>query len=181
MKSAYIALGSNRGDRESYMRQALLRMEGRGLRLVRVSSLYETRAVGEVPQPDFLNAVAQAVTGLGAHAVLRILLSVEAELGRHRYQPRGPRTVDLDLLLCGDEEHRDIHLVLPHPRLEERSFVLLPLAEVAPELKLPGGRTAPELASTMDNSGVKAYTSALWPGALHYASSSAPFSTRSLR
>ncbi len=164
MKSAYIALGSNRGDRESYLRQALLRLEGRGLRLVRVSSLYQTRAVGDIPQPDFLNAVAQADTGLGAHEVLRILLGVEAELGRRRYQPWGPRTVDLDLLLCGDEVHRDSYLVVPHPRLEERPFVLLPLAEVAPELVLPSGQTVRRLTATMDTSGVGTYPSALWPG-----------------
>ena len=114
----------------------------------RVSSLYETAAVGVTDQPDFLNAVAEVDTPLSATALLDALLNLENLLGRVRTFRWGPRVIDLDLLLYSCEQITLPRLTVPHPRLRERAFVLIPLAEIAPQLTLPGdGRTVAELAN----------------------------------
>jgi 2-amino-4-hydroxy-6-hydroxymethyldihydropteridine diphosphokinase len=131
---AYIGLGSNLGDREETIRRAV-----ELLGAARVSTLIETEPWGYADQPRFLNAVAELETDEPPRALLARLLEIERELGRSREGPRyGPRTIDLDLLLYGDDRLDEPGLGLPHPRLHERAFVLEPLAELAPELVVPG-------------------------------------------
>jgi 2-amino-4-hydroxy-6-hydroxymethyldihydropteridine diphosphokinase len=142
---AFIGLGSNLGDREAALRGAL---ELLGEDVVAVSSFRETEPVGYLDQPAFLNAAAALETGLEPRALLERLLGVERELGRTREGPRhGPRTIDLDLLVYDDRVIDEPGLVVPHPRLAERRFVLEPLAELDPDLVVPGrGRVADMLA-----------------------------------
>jgi 2-amino-4-hydroxy-6-hydroxymethyldihydropteridine diphosphokinase len=131
---AYVGLGSNLGDREATIRRAA---ELIGTR--RLSSIRETEPWGYEDQPRFLNAVAEVDTDEGPRALLGRLLAVERELGRTREGPRwGPRTIDLDLLLYGDETVDEPGLAVPHPRLHERLFVLEPLSELDPTLEVPG-------------------------------------------
>ena len=146
---AYIGLGSNLGDREATLREALDRLgAGEGIAVVAVSSFRETDPVGVLDQPRFLNAAAALETSLAPRELLERLLAVERALGRDRAQEErwGPRTLDLDLLLYGDEEVDEPGLTVPHPRLAERAFVLEPLLELDPGLRLPGGRALRELA-----------------------------------
>jgi 2-amino-4-hydroxy-6-hydroxymethyldihydropteridine diphosphokinase len=138
--TAYVGLGSNLGDREELIRRAAALIGA-----TRLSSIVETEPWGYEDQPRFLNAVAQIETQLGARDLLDRLLEVERDLGRERVGPRwGPRTVDLDLLLYGDEEIDEPGLVVPHPRLAERLFVLEPLAELVPAQRIPGVGTVAE-------------------------------------
>jgi 2-amino-4-hydroxy-6-hydroxymethyldihydropteridine diphosphokinase len=138
MPIAYIALGSNLGDREKILTTATDRLGWLG-RVVARSSLYETEPVGYRDQPAFLNAVLGLETKLGPLPLLHALLSIERELGRDRSQGvyNGPRTLDLDLLLLGDAIVAGKELTLPHPALSQRRFVLAPLAEIAPQLRHP--------------------------------------------
>jgi 2-amino-4-hydroxy-6-hydroxymethyldihydropteridine diphosphokinase len=142
---AYIGLGANLGDREETIRRAL-DLLGRtdGVAVVGVSTLRETDPVGYLDQPRFLNGAAAVETELSPRELLERLLAVERELGRDRVGPRfGPRTIDLDLLVYGDREVVEPGLTVPHPRLVERAFALEPLAELEPELDVPGrGRVA---------------------------------------
>ena len=132
-----VALGSNLGDRPSHLRFAIARL-GPVLGPLRVSSFHETAPVGVDPrQPRFLNAVAVGVSDLAARDVLDLLLTIERERGRERPWPGAPRTLDLDLVLCGDEVADEPGLQLPHPRFRERAFVLEPLAEIAADLVDP--------------------------------------------
>ena len=137
---AYIALGANLGDREKNLRNALaILASSSGLKLTAASSFLENPAVGGPPDsPPFLNAVAELEAKRPAHEVLWRLLEIERALGRERREKWGPRTIDLDLLLYGDEVISTDDLTIPHPRLHERRFVLQPLAEIAPELIVPG-------------------------------------------
>jgi 2-amino-4-hydroxy-6-hydroxymethyldihydropteridine diphosphokinase len=139
---AYVGLGANLGDRDATLRRALeLLAAESGIELVAVSSFRETDPVGFLDQPRFLNAAASLDTALGPRELLDRLLAVERSLGRTRDGPRfGPRTIDLDLLLYGDETIDEPGLTVPHPRLAERRFVLEPLAELDPALALPDGR-----------------------------------------
>jgi 2-amino-4-hydroxy-6-hydroxymethyldihydropteridine diphosphokinase len=140
--TAYIGLGSNLGDREATIGKAteLIDEEPNNSWLVSVSSLRETDPVGYEDQPKFLNGVAAIGTTAGPRELLEYLLDLERRLGRDRARsPRyGPRTIDLDLLLYGDETVAETGLRIPHPRLHERRFVLEPLAELSPGLVVPG-------------------------------------------
>ena len=140
MQLAYIGLGANLGDREATMRAALAALDAvSGVRVVAVSTFRETDPVGYLDQPRFLNAAAAVETDLDPRGVLDALLEVERELGRTREGPRhGPRTIDLDLLLFGDATLDEPGLTVPHPRLQERAFVLDPLADLDPGLVVPG-------------------------------------------
>ena len=145
---AYIGLGANLGEREATLRQALERLAStHGVALVAVSSFRETDPVGNVDQPRFVNGAAEIETNLGPRELLDRLLEVERSLGRDRSREErwGPRTVDLDLLLYGDETVGEVGLEIPHPRLAERPFVLEPLLELDPELRLPNGRALRDL------------------------------------
>jgi 2-amino-4-hydroxy-6-hydroxymethyldihydropteridine diphosphokinase len=137
--TAYVGLGSNLGDRRGYLEHALaaLGQEG-GVRVLRVSPLYETAPVGgPAGQGPYLNAVAEVDTDLGPRDLLRALLGIEQSLGRVRHERDGPRTIDLDLLLHGDHVVAEPDLLVPHPRLHQRLFVLRPLADLAPGLVHP--------------------------------------------
>ena len=158
-----IALGSNLGESEQTIETALARLEGiKGMRLgvqagksVRArSQLYKTAPVGP-PQPDYINACAIFHTILSPEQVLQALLSTEAGFGRIRRERWGPRTLDLDLLLYGDRVMDTSSLTLPHPRMHERAFVLVPLAEIAPDWRHPvNQKTVKELLSQVNTSGV---------------------------
>jgi 2-amino-4-hydroxy-6-hydroxymethyldihydropteridine diphosphokinase len=143
MRTAYIGMGSNlpspAGPPESTLAAAALRLESLG-RVTRRSSLYSTEPVGFQDQPRFLNAVLALETNLDPHQLLSALLAIEQEFGRDRTAgvPKGPRTLDLDLLLLGDLALHEHDLDIPHPRLASRAFVLIPLAEIASQLTLPG-------------------------------------------
>jgi 2-amino-4-hydroxy-6-hydroxymethyldihydropteridine diphosphokinase len=142
---AYIGLGANLGEREETIARAVsLLGEQDGVEIVAVSTLRETDPVGFLEQPRFLNGAAAVETELEPGELLTRLLDVERELGRTRDGERyGPRTIDLDLLLHGDRELDEPGLTVPHPRLAEREFALEPLAELDPELEIPGrGRVA---------------------------------------
>jgi 2-amino-4-hydroxy-6-hydroxymethyldihydropteridine diphosphokinase len=133
----FVGLGSNLGDREAAIRRASALIGAR-----RLSAIVETEPWGLEEQPPFLNAVAELDTELPPRALLDVLLEVERQLGRERVGPRwGPRTIDLDLLVYGDQTIDEPGLVVPHPYLKERRFVLEPLAELAPGLEIPGSGT----------------------------------------
>jgi 2-amino-4-hydroxy-6-hydroxymethyldihydropteridine diphosphokinase len=142
MPTAYLALGSNLGDRRGYLDAALRRLRAEpGVRVTTVSPYYETTPVGGPPgQRNFLNAVAAVETDLAPQALLRLLLELEHRFGRVRTVKDAPRTLDLDLLLYGDQTWDEPELSIPHPRMEERAFVLVPLADIAPEAVHPGLR-----------------------------------------
>jgi 2-amino-4-hydroxy-6-hydroxymethyldihydropteridine diphosphokinase len=138
---AYVGLGANLGDRESAIRHAAELLPAR-----RLSTIRETEPWGYLEQPPYLNAVAEVETELAPRPLLDRLLAIERELGRLRLGPRwGPRTIDLDLLVLGGAVVDEPGLELPHPRLHERLFVLEPLAELAPDLDVPGRGRVSEL------------------------------------
>jgi 2-amino-4-hydroxy-6-hydroxymethyldihydropteridine diphosphokinase len=149
---AFVGLGSNLGDRETMLRRALeLLAREPGVEVRRVSTFRETEPVGYVDQPRFLNGAAELETELPATELLARLLAVERRLGRVRGGPRfGPRTIDLDLLVYGDETIEAPGLRVPHPRLHERRFALEPLAELDPGLELPGHGPIQPLLSGLD-------------------------------
>lgn len=155
MQTAYIGLGSNLGNRQENLRTALTEL-GRmpTITVTQVSSLYETAPVGVTEQPEFLNAVAALETALPATDLLDVLLNLENKMGRVRTVRWGPRVIDLDLLLYGDAQIALPFLTVPHPRLRERAFVLVPLAEIAPQRTLPGDRrTVQEIAEYFAGNG----------------------------
>ena len=135
--TAYVALGSNLGDKEGNLRRALELLEERGVEVVRVSSFICTEPYGVTDQPQFLNGVCQVRTSLAPLALLHILLAIEQEMGRVRLRHWGERNIDLDLLLYEDVVMDTPELTLPHPDMQNRDFVLLPLAEMAPEIIHP--------------------------------------------
>lgn len=150
--NAYVALGANLGDPVATVRAALDALRGlAGTRFCTASSLYRTAPVGLHHQPDFINAVALLEvesTVLPASTFLDRLFAIEARFGRQRSVRNAPRTLDLDLLLFGDTQLHLPILTLPHPRMTERAFVLAPLAEIAPDIVIPGhGPIAPLLAA----------------------------------
>jgi 2-amino-4-hydroxy-6-hydroxymethyldihydropteridine diphosphokinase len=146
MIRAYIALGSNLGNPVSTVDAAIDAMAAlRGSILKAMSSLYRTAPVGLKHQPDFINAMVAIDTRLPARELLDELFRVEAEFGRVRSVRNAPRTLDLDLILYDDLVQDDPELTLPHPRMHERAFVLMPLEEIAPGLIVPGHGRVPEL------------------------------------
>ena len=158
----FLGLGSNLGDREAALDGALARLGARGFRVTRRSSLWLTEPVGGPPQGFFLNAVVEGETALRPEALLEACLATERELGRVRAERNGPRTIDVDILLFGNERCSTPGLVVPHPRLHERRFVLAPLAEIAPDLVHPVlGLTVCELlARCEDTSSVRPHAPA---------------------
>jgi 2-amino-4-hydroxy-6-hydroxymethyldihydropteridine diphosphokinase len=145
LSAAFLGLGSNLGEREGNLEHALARLAARGFRLLRRSAMYETAPVGGPPQGDFLNMAAGGDWDGTPETLLEACLGVEREMGRVRVVRFGPRTIDLDVLLFGDEL-RDGAFELPHPRMHERRFVLEPLCEIAPQARHPRlGLTVREL------------------------------------
>ncbi len=147
MTRAFVGLGANLGDREAAIRRA-----AELLGATRLSSIRETEPWGYVDQPRFLNAVAEVESELSARALLERLLEIERDLGRTRDGPPwGPRAIDLDLLLFGDETIDEPGLEVPHPRLHERLFALEPLAELAPDAVVPGLGSVSELLAKLQS------------------------------
>jgi len=150
---AYIALGANLGDRATQIQNAaILLRQSPGVESVRLSRLFEYPAVGgPTNSPDFLNAAAEVRTALSARALLDQLLDIERQMGRIRSEKWGPRTIDLDLLLYGDEIISSPELKVPHPLMAERRFVLEPLAQLAPAARHPVlGATIAELLARVE-------------------------------
>ena len=151
MTVAYVGLGANLGAREETLRRALeLLAAADGVSLLAVSQLRETEPVGVVDQPPFLNGAVALETTHTPRELLDLLLTIEASLGRVREERWGPRTVDLDLLVYGDEVVDAPGLRVPHPHLHERRFALEPLAELAPELDVPGRGRVSALMTALD-------------------------------
>jgi 2-amino-4-hydroxy-6-hydroxymethyldihydropteridine diphosphokinase len=135
-KTAYLSLGSNLGDRRANLRNAIGQLLNLG-RLIAVSSFYETEPVEFTDQPWFLNCAVALQTELQADDFLKEIMAIEREMGRQRTQPKGPRTIDIDILLFGKAVLTTAQLTLPHPAMHQRRFVLEPLAEIAPDLLHP--------------------------------------------
>src|SRR5512142_1871710 len=162
---ATIGLGANLNDPAAQVEYALAALDRPpATRVLSRSSLYASAPVGYVDQPDFINAVAQVETALAPRALLAALLDIEHRHGRERSFRNAPRTLDLDLLLYGDAHFHEDGLTLPHPRMCERGFVLLPLLEIAPDTVVPGrGRAADCLAGCAEQSVVVVASAALQP------------------
>ncbi|MFT3784247.1 MAG: 2-amino-4-hydroxy-6-hydroxymethyldihydropteridine diphosphokinase [Nibricoccus sp.] len=155
MKTAYLGLGSNLGDRKRFLSDAILAINSAsGIRVEKISSIYETDPVGVVDQPKFLNLVVEIATTLEPKDLLASCLGIEKKLGRVRKERWGPRTIDIDVLWFGGEVVDQPELTLPHPRLKERAFVLAPLAEIAPHVLIDGESVA-EFTANLDQTGVR--------------------------
>ena len=154
-KRVYLSLGSNVGDRERNLRAAVAELPQAGAAVTKVSSLYETEPVDLQEQPWFLNCAVQAETELPALELLRALREIESRMGSKKLVPKGPRLIDLDILLYGNETIATPELQVPHPRMLQRRFVLAPLVEIAPSLKHPSWKgTASQLLANVDDPSV---------------------------
>jgi 2-amino-4-hydroxy-6-hydroxymethyldihydropteridine diphosphokinase len=163
MTTSFLGLGSNLGDRLANLDEAVNLLTAHGIRVVRSSRVYETEPVGP-PQPDYLNAVVEVETAMPPRTLLRACLEVEHALGRERSERWGPRVIDIDLLTYGDEEIDEPGLSVPHPRMHERGFVLVPLLELTADPPLPGGRKVATLRLGPETlGGVRSFAAALRP------------------
>jgi 2-amino-4-hydroxy-6-hydroxymethyldihydropteridine diphosphokinase len=153
----YLSLGSNVGDRPENLRGAIVALAKAGVEVLRVSSVYETQPVDYLDQAWFLNMALEAETELGALELLHALREIEAQMGSQKLIAKGPRLIDMDILLYGDQVIDTPELQVPHPRMHLRRFVLEPLAEIAPDVRHPVSRlSATEmLVSTPDKSAVR--------------------------
>ncbi len=134
-KKVYLSFGSNVGDREANLRAAIAALPAAGVRVTRVSAFYETEPVDYLEQPWFLNCVVEGKTGVTALELLRELRQIEARMGSKKLVAKGPRLMDIDILLFAQETIETPELQVPHPRMHLRRFVLVPLAEIAPEVR----------------------------------------------
>jgi 2-amino-4-hydroxy-6-hydroxymethyldihydropteridine diphosphokinase len=137
MNNAYLLTGGNTGDREQNLATAREWIEADCGRILSASSIYETAAWGKVDQPAFLNQALEIRTSLNAKQLIRDLLTIEKKMGRIRKEKYGPRVIDIDILLFGNEIHKADFLKIPHPEMQKRRFVLVPLAEIAPHITHP--------------------------------------------
>jgi 2-amino-4-hydroxy-6-hydroxymethyldihydropteridine diphosphokinase len=152
----YLSLGSNLGRRADFLSKAVRLLNRNGIRVGKVSAIYETVPVGLRAQPSFLNQVARAQTVLSPKAVIKVFQRIEQTLGRVRFISNAPRTIDIDLLFYNNQVMNTPQLILPHPRIAERAFVLVPLAEIAPQLLHPQtGLSVSEMIEDIDTSGVR--------------------------
>lgn len=160
MKTIYLSLGSNIGDRAENIARAVAALAEHGVRVTRQSSLYETEPVELREQEWFLNGVVAAQTDLAPREVITALLAIERSLGRERTIPKGPRIIDIDILLFGDAVVKEPQLEIPHPRMAARRFVLVPFAEITPEAWHPVLRKsiADLLSETADQSEVRIFS-----------------------
>ena len=155
--TVYLSLGSNVGEREQNLRSAILALGDAGVRVIKVSAFYETEPVDLRDQPWFLNCVVEGVTEVPALELLRELRETESRMGSKKLLAKGPRLIDIDVLLYGQETMDTSELQVPHPRMHLRRFVLVPLAEIAPEAVHPGLKTTVKqlLEETTDRSMVR--------------------------
>ena len=153
MPEVLLGFGGNLGDPIATIEDALARLDAGGVRILRRSSFYRTAPWGVTDQPDFVNLCAAAATALPPLDLLALIQRIEQELGRERRERWGPRLIDLDILAYGDARVDEPGLTIPHPRLTERAFVLVPLAEIAPE-RVIGGKSVRQWAMGVDRSGV---------------------------
>ncbi|MCE5322886.1 2-amino-4-hydroxy-6-hydroxymethyldihydropteridine diphosphokinase [bacterium] len=155
-KTAYLGIGTNLGDKVANVHKAIEMVDAHeGCTVSAVSSIYITKPVGVKDQPDFANAVIAVKTALDPYELLELCNKIEREMGRKRTIRWGPRVIDMDILLYEDVNISEKQLTIPHPMMMERAFVLIPLAEIAPDLELPGGITAKEAAEQIDRAGIK--------------------------
>lgn len=152
-----MSIGSNVGDREGYLKSALIKLTKNSVIIEKVSPIYETEPVGYKEQGKFLNAVVQTKTELKPHELLKVINTVEKELGRERLKRWGPRTIDIDILLYGDVTINDDDLKIPHERMWERAFVLVPLNDIAPNIVKGGMKLSDIVESLPDKIGVRLY------------------------
>ncbi len=156
MTVVYLSLGSNIGNREAYLRKAISALKTLPqTQVTQVSSFYETAAWGKTDQDDFLNLACQLETELDAQALLSHCQKIEIDLNRVRHEHWGPRTIDIDILLYGQEVIATENLKVPHPYMTERGFVLVPLQEISPQLTLPNGRAVIDYLNQLDVADVK--------------------------
>lgn len=162
MKTAFLALGSNVGDREGNLREAVKHLEEGEIGILRRSSLYETAPQELLDQPWFLNAVVEVETGLFPLQLLARVRQIERDMGRRRVTPKGPRNIDIDILFYGRAVIHTAELEVPHPRIAQRRFVLEPLGEIAPDLRHPvTGKTPSQMLAALEPQGVRRLTTGL--------------------
>jgi 2-amino-4-hydroxy-6-hydroxymethyldihydropteridine diphosphokinase len=156
LKTAFLGLGSNVGDREAHLREAVEHLESDQVRVLHRSSLYETAPQEMLDQPWFLNAVVQVETTLFPLQLLARVRQIERDMGRRRVTPKGPRNIDIDILFYGRVVIATAELEVPHPRIAQRRFVLDPLAEIAPDFRHPlTGKTAHEMLAGLEPQGIR--------------------------
>jgi 2-amino-4-hydroxy-6-hydroxymethyldihydropteridine diphosphokinase len=156
LKTAYLGLGSNGGDRETNLREAVKRLEAAGIAVARRSSIYETAPQEMLDQAWFLNAVVEVETSLFPLQLLACVRQIERDMGRRRVTPKGPRNIDIDILFYGRSVIATLELEVPHPRISQRRFVLEPLAEIAPDFRHPlSGKRAGEMLAALEPQGVR--------------------------
>jgi 2-amino-4-hydroxy-6-hydroxymethyldihydropteridine diphosphokinase len=158
----YLSLGSNIGDRAANLNAAIAALAGVGVRVLKKSAFYETEPVDYLQQEWFLNCVVEGETELPAVELLRALRAIETRMGSKKLIAKGPRLIDIDILLYGEETIDTAELQVPHPRMTQRKFVLVPLAEIAPEFRHPSwsGNVEQVLAMTTDRSEVRRFDGA---------------------
>lgn len=150
VETAYIGVGTNLGNKRDNIKRAITMLdEIKQILVTAVAPVYRTAPVGYTEQDYFLNTVVQVETYLSPRELLAKMLGIEDKMGRKRTIRWGPRVIDLDLLLYGDKEVKEKDLIVPHPRLTKRAFVAVPLADLAPDLKLPGGKSAVQVAADL--------------------------------
>jgi 2-amino-4-hydroxy-6-hydroxymethyldihydropteridine diphosphokinase len=159
MTTVYLALGSNVGDREENLRRAIQLLSEAGIRIKKSSSIYETEPVDYLEQDWFLNSVLEAETELAPLELLRTMRGIEASMGSKKPFAKGPRLIDLDILLYGEQSIHTGELQVPHPRMLERKFVMVPLVEIAAELRHPSWTATAKdiLAKSRDRSEVRKF------------------------
>ncbi|MBI4734410.1 MAG: 2-amino-4-hydroxy-6-hydroxymethyldihydropteridine diphosphokinase [Rubrobacteridae bacterium] len=156
MSHAFLGLGSNLGDRVGNLKSAALLLQQHSrIKITKMSSVYETEPIGNVEQPGFLNCVILTETDLAPNELLKVVNQIEMDLKRERSIRWGPRTIDIDILLFENKKINEPELIIPHPRICERAFVLVPLLELSPQIEIPGVGKAKDCVDIVQGQGIK--------------------------